>query len=231
MFTDNIATADGNKSNIALLARARDPVTTPVRHILERFATAFRRSFTQHQRGARRCVYFLVVVRLYHFNVEILVERGRDAFGELDQQVYAEAHIACTHQCRRLCRSLKRLQLFIAHACRAYNVNATGAGGRLGKGNCCCRCGKIDHGVRDGKGFVGIIGHDNPARGTAHHLTKVATDPVVTRPLEHRRKFGLFRGIHGLHQHLAHATRNASDGNLHRAVHDTVLSLKSADAS
>ena len=85
MLANNIATANSRESNIASLARTCDSITTAVAHILEVNATTLSCRFTQHQRSARGCIHFHVVMRLDHFNVEVLIQRRRYLFRQLRQ--------------------------------------------------------------------------------------------------------------------------------------------------
>jgi len=113
MLADNIATAHNGKTDIAAFAGAGDAIACRIAHLLEVNAAPVGGRFAQHQRGARWRIYFVMVVRLDHFDVKVFVQCCRDLFGKLRQQVDPQRHIPGAHDHGMARGAAERLKVFI----------------------------------------------------------------------------------------------------------------------
>ena len=224
MFAHDVPAANGVKADIAALACAGNTVTAPVGHIGQIDPAPFGGGLTQHQRRARGRIDLVVVVAFDDLDIEILVQRSGDLFGQLHQQVDPKAHVARPHDHRVTRGRLQPGDLLIAHAGGANHMHTTRLRRQRSKFQRRFGRGEVDHGLRLRKCFQRIVGHGHAQRGTAHGRAHVLTDPVVTGAFDHADQSRLIALRHGLDQHLPHTARSPCDDDPRNMGHG-VLSL------
>mmetsp|Transcript_28897 Transcript_28897/g.55104 ORF Transcript_28897/g.55104 Transcript_28897/m.55104 type:complete len:203 (-) Transcript_28897:18-626(-) len=185
----------------------RDPVAGGILYRCEVHAPSLGGCLPQHQCCARRRVNLVVVMGLDHFDVEILVQRGGDLFGQLNQQVDAKAHVAGAHDGAMAAGRFQLRDLRLCHAGGPDDVGRAGLGRDLAQRKGRLRGGKIDDGLRLGHSLKHIIADQHAQGRAAHGHAYILTDPIVPGPLQRARKPHRVAGHHGLDQHLAHAAR------------------------
>ncbi len=149
----------------------------------------------------------MLVVRFDHLDIERLVERGGDLFGELHQQVHAKAHVAGADDRGVAGGGVKLGDILARQAGGADHVHGAGLGGERGQRHGGGRRGEVDHRLGLRHRVKRVVGDGHAKRGPAHRLADIAADPVVPRSFQRTHQPGRRAFVHQLHQHPAHPAR------------------------
>ena len=85
MVANNIAASEHRKSDITSFPLPGEAIPAPVRDFAQIDTPPFGRGLPKCQCGARRCIYFVAVMHLDNFNIEIRVENLGHLPRELNQ--------------------------------------------------------------------------------------------------------------------------------------------------
>ena len=182
MLTDNVTATDRRKTDIAALTCTGDTIAPAIRDIGQCNTAPFGGCLAEHQRRTRRRVDFLIVMRLDHLDIKICVQCGRDPFGQLGQQVDAQAHVTSAHDNCLFRRCIQTGDLRIGHPRSAYDMDHTSCRSDFRKGEGRFGCGEINNRLRVFHRRCGIIGDEHADCCAAHGHTDVLTDPRMPCP-------------------------------------------------
>ena len=209
MLAHDVAAPNRVEPDMPPLARAGDAVAGAVADRLQRHAAPLGRGLAQHQRRARGRIDLVPVMRLDHLDIVFLVQRGGDLFGQLHQQVDAQAHIARAHHHRVTRGGLDAGQVILGQPGGADHMHRPGLRRDAREFHCCGGRGKIDYRLRARKRLQRVVGHVQVHRRATHRHAHILPDPIMAFALDHAHQLGLVAVQHRADQHLPHAPRGA----------------------
>jgi hypothetical protein len=177
--------------------------------LIEIDISALRRGTPQHQRGAGRRINLPAVMHLQDLDVELLIERLRDALDQSGKQIHSHAHVAGLDDDCAFPRFLDQTLALTEKPRRSDNMYHSTPGRELRKHHGSSGNREVEQPVGFAEKRLDIARYNNATRPESRELARIAPDYRGSGSLHGARQSSALAGSDGMDEGASHAPAGA----------------------